>query len=179
MTTASSLRSRRSAALVTAALSALALSGCALNSPTTTLLPYAPADGVEVDGEVMDVRDLLVVSHGSGAPAVVSGSVINQSEEPITLTVTANGEALSPEIEVGPRSTVRLDGTAADGTEGERLVLPALDSAAGQSIEVRISSGGETLTANAPVLLPHGPYERFADDAGGTVEPHPTSEDGH
>lgn len=179
MTTATASRPRRAAALVAAGLSALALTGCSLNSPATTLLHYAPADGIELDGQGLDVRDLLVVSQGNGSPAVVSGSLINQTDEPMTVTVEANGQALSPEITVDPHGTARLDGISADGSEGERLILPALDTPAGQSISIRISTGGETLSANAPVLLPHGPYEQFADDAGGTVEPHPTSEDDH
>ena len=77
---------RRTGALVAAA--GLALAGCSVNSPTTTNIEYAPADGVELDGEVVDVRDLLVVSQGDGAPAVISGSVINTSAEPVTVTVS-------------------------------------------------------------------------------------------
>lgn len=179
MTTATASRPRRAAVLVATALSAVALTGCSLNSPATTLLRYAPADGVEIDGQGLDVRDLLVVSQGNGAPAVVSGSLVNQTSEPMTVSITANGEALSQEVTVDPHGHARLDGVGADGSEGERLVLPALDTPAGQSVEIRIDTGSETLSANAPVLLPSGPYEQFADDAGGTVEPHPTSEDGH
>lgn len=177
MTTASASRPRRAAALAAAALSALALTGCSLNSPMTTLLPYAPADGVELDGDGVDVRDLLVVSHGDDAPAVMSGSLINQTPEPMTVTVSINGEALSPEVMLDPHGRARLDGVGADGSEGERLILPSLETPAGQSVEVRISTGSETLSANVPVLLPQGPYEQFADDAGGTVQPPPTSED--
>lgn len=173
MTTAPASRARRRAAQLTAAaLCALTLSGCSVNSPTTTLLRYSPADGVEIDGESAVVRDLLVVSQGNGAPAVVSGSVVNRTDEPLTLSVTANGESLSPEITVEPRATARLDGVGADGAQGERLVLPALDTPAGQAIEVRIAAGSETLAAKAPVLLPQGQYEQFADEAGGTVAPH-------
>lgn len=179
MTTASTSRTRRRAALAAAALSALALSGCQLNSPATTTFRYAPADGVQVDGTGFDVRDLLVVSHGNGAPAVISGSVINQTGEELAVSVTAAGTSLTPEITVSGNSAVRLDGTAPDGTPGEPLALPTLDSPAGQSIEIRLSAAGETLTANAPVLLPQGPYERFADDAGGTVEPHSVEDGDH
>lgn len=179
MTTATASRPRRAAALAAAALSAMALTGCSLNSPATTLLSYAPADGVELDGESLDVRDLLVVSHGNGAPAVVSGSLINTSSEPLEVSVSVNGEPLSPEVTVDPNGRARLDGVGPDGSEGERLVLPALDSPAGQSVEVRLSTGAETLSATAPVLLPQGVYEQFADDAGGTVEPLPETEDDH
>jgi hypothetical protein len=165
--------------LVAAAVSALTLTGCSLNSPTTTLLRYAPADGVEIDGEDLLVRDLLVVSKGDGSPAVVSGSLVNRGDEPLTVSLTANGEPISQEVTVDPNGRARLDGVAPDGSQGERLVLPALESPAGQSVEIRLSTGSETLSAMAPVLLPQGPYEGFADDAGGTVEPDAESEDDH
>lgn len=170
MTTASAPRARRRAALLAAAaLSTLALSSCALNSPAQTLGRYAPADGVEADGETLDVRDLLVVSHGAGAPGVVSGSLINQSDEELTVTINVGGEDVG-EVTVEPGKALRLAG------DDDLLTVPALEAAAGQSVAVRISAGGETLTANAPILLPHGPFEQFADDAGGTVAPHPEQE---
>ncbi|GGK76971.1 hypothetical protein GCM10011509_26980 [Ornithinimicrobium pekingense] len=179
--TARSSRTRRRATTLTAAVvGALALSGCQVTNPTTTMLRYAPADGVELDGDALDVRDLFLVSQGGGAPAVVSGSLVNSGTEPLTVTVSVAGEELSPQVTVEPGSYVRLDGVQPDGTEGERMVVPALDSPAGQSVEVRISASGEdTLATNAPVLLPRGPYEQFADDAGGTVEPRETEDTDH
>lgn len=165
--------------LAAAASSALLLSGCLVNSPTTTQIRYAPADGVEIDGATMDVRDLLVVSHGNGSPGVVLGSVVNQTSEPITITVSAGGTALSPEVEIAPNSHARLDGTTAGETEGERVTIPSLESPAGQSVEISIASGQETLSANAPVHLPAHQYAQFADDAGGTVEPRPESDGDH
>lgn len=177
VTTAPTSRARRRAALLAAAAAGLVLSGCAVNSPTATTLSYAPADGVQADGTEIGVRDLLVVSHGNGAPAVVSGSILNLTEEPVTVAITAAGTSLSPEVTVEPNSSLRLDGTGADGTPGEPLTMPALDTPAGMSVEVRLSTGSETLSADAPVLLPQGPYEQFADDAGGTVEPHAEDEE--
>ena len=172
MITAASSRTRRRATILTAAaMGAVVLSGCQVTNPTTTMERYSPADGIELDGDSLVVRDLLVVSHGDGAPAVVLGSVVNSGAEPAPVTVSVAGQALSPEVTVEPGSSARLDGTAADGTEGERLVLPALDSPAGEGVVVRIASDQETLEGTAPVLLPQGHYEQFADDAGGTVEP--------
>ncbi|WP_431473109.1 hypothetical protein [Ornithinimicrobium sp. W1665] len=173
MTTAPTPRTRRGAVLLTAAaVGAVALSGCSVtNDPTTTTLRYAPADGVELDGETVDVRDLFVVSQGSGAPGVVSGSVVNSGAEPATVTVAVAGQQVGSEVTVEPGQAVRLDGVQPDGSEGERLVVEAVDAVAGQLVEVRIQTAEETLTAEAPVLLPRGPYEQYADDAGGTVEP--------
>ena len=178
MTTAPTSHARRRAALLAVAASAgLVLSGCSVNSPAATTLTYAPADGVQADGTEIGVRDLLVVSQGNGAPAVVSGAVLNLTDEPVTVAITAAGTSLSPEVTVEPNSSLRLDGTSADGTPGEPLTMPALDTPAGVNVEVRLSTGSETLSADTPVLLPQGPYEQFADDAGGTVEPHADHED--
>ncbi|WP_298890777.1 hypothetical protein [uncultured Serinicoccus sp.] len=181
MTTARTSRTRRPAALVTGALAALALTGCSVNSPQATTFVYAPADGVQMNGEAFDVRDLLLVSQGDGAPAVVSGAVINQTSEPVTVTVSVAGESLSPEVTVDPHSSARLDGgLSASGTEGERVIVPALEGPSGQHVEVRISGDEETLSSTAPVLLPQGPYAVFADDAGGPVEaPEEHSEGDH
>ncbi|MFK5635632.1 MULTISPECIES: hypothetical protein [unclassified Ornithinimicrobium] len=180
MITASSARPRRRALLLTTvAVGTLALAGCSVTNPTTTTLRYAPADGIELDGETLAVRDLLVVSQGNGAPGVVSGSLVNATDEALTVSVSVNGEVLTPEITVEPNGAARMDGTAPDGTAGDRLVVPALDTPAGQGVEVRVQAGDETLVGNAPVLLPRGPYEQFADDAGGTVEPPASEESDH
>lgn len=164
--------------LTAAAVGAVALSGCSTTNPTTTLLRYAPSDGVEMDGESIAVRNLLVVSHGGGAPGVVAGSVVNSGTESATLTVTVAGQEATPEVTVEPGQAVRLDGVQADGSAGGRLTVDAVDVAAGQVVEVRVQSGGETLAADVPVLLPREPYEDYADDAGGTVEPPQTDEGG-
>lgn len=180
MTTAPASRARRRAALLAAAASStLLLSGCLVNSPTTTQIRYAPADGVEIDGTSIDVRDLLVVSHGNGSPGVVLGSVVNQTSEEVTVTVSAGGTTLSPEVTIGPNSHARLDGTAPGEDDGERVSIPSLETPAGQSVEISLSTGTETVSANAPVLLPAHHYEQFADEAGGTVEPRATGDDDH
>ncbi|QFG69537.1 hypothetical protein [Ornithinimicrobium pratense] len=178
MTTAPASRARRRAAVLTAAFAALGLSACSLTSPTTSMIRYSPADGVEIDGESVDVRNLLVISHGEGAPGVVLGSVSNRTAEPVTVTITAAGNDLSPQVEIDPGGVVRLDGYTTEGP-GEPVTIPAVDGPSGQGMEIRIVTTGETLTAHAPVLLPQGPYEQFADDAGGTVEPRPAGEADH
>lgn len=179
MITARASRPRRSAALLVAvATGAAALSGCQATNPMSTMIDYAPADGIQLDGPTLDARDLLVVSHGNGAPAVVSGALVNTGTEPLTVTVSVGGQQLDGEVTVDPGASVRLDGVQPDGTEGDPVTVPALETPAGQSVEVRLTTGQETLAGNAPVLLPQGPYAGFADQAGGTVAPHETAEDG-
>lgn len=172
-------RTRRTTTVLAAvALGATTLSGCQVFSPQQTLLSYAPADGIQLHGQVLEVRDLLLVSHGNGAPAVVSGTLLNDGTEPIMVTVTVAGQQVDGEIGVEPGEAVRLDLVQPDGSEvepdeGEKggIIVPALESPAGHRVEVRLSTGEETLAGDAPVLLPQGPYEQFADEAGGPVEP--------
>lgn len=172
MITARSSRLRRPATLLAAAATAaMVLSGCdGTTNPITTLIDYAPADGIQMDGATFDVRDLLVVSHGNGAPAVVSGTVVNSGTEPISVTVAVAGQQLGGEVQVDPGAAVRLDGVQPDGSEVDPVTVPALQTPAGEGVEVRISDGQETLGGRAPVLLPQGPYAQFADLAGGPVE---------
>lgn len=170
MKTAISPRARRAVTLAATAAATLSLSACMVTNPQSTTLRYAPADGVEVDGDQLVARDLLLVSHGNGAPAVVSGTLVNRGTEAMDVTVSVLGEQVS-EVSIAPRSSVRLDGGGPDG-DGERTRIEALEAPAGQHVELRIVGGNDTLTAQAPILLPHGTYEKFADDAGGEVEDH-------
>jgi hypothetical protein len=118
---------------------------------------------------------MFVISHGNGAPGVVSGALYNSGAEALTVTVTVAGQPAG-EVTVEAGGTVRLDGGNADGSQGERTVVGAIETPAGEGVEVQLQSGGETLAGRVPVLLPQGPYADFADDAGGTVEPPPTEE---
>lgn len=179
MITARASRPRRLATvLVAVATGAAVLSGCQATNPMSTMIDYAPADGIQLDGPTLDARDLLVVSHGNGSPGIVSGSLINTGTEPLTVTVSVAGQPLDGEVTVDPGASVRLDGVRPDGSEVDPVTIPALETPAGQSVEVRLTTGQETLAGDAPVLLPHGPYEGFADQAGGTVAPHDTAGDG-
>ena len=173
MTPRPSIRARTRASLLLLA-PVLALGACGVNSPQTTLLRYAPADGVEMDGESLDARDVLVISQGDGAPGVLSGSLVNSGSEPLTVTVTVAGQPAG-EVTVDPGTSVRLDG-GPEGGEGQRTIVEVVETPAGQGVEVRLQADGETLVGTAPVLLPQGTYEQYADDAGGTVEPLPEDE---
>lgn len=170
MKTAASSYRRRLALLGAVAAGATALSGCQINSPTTTLLRYAPADGIEMDGQALAARDILVVSHGDGAPGVVSGTLFNSSDEPLTVAVSVGGQSAG-EVTVEPRSPYRLDGVTAEGGEAEPTKVSAVETPAGVGVEVAFDANGDKLSGVVPVLLPQGVYEGFADDAGGTAEP--------
>lgn len=141
---------------------ALSLSACQMSSPVTTDLGYDPADGVSVDAGDVAVRDLLVVSEGSGAAGVVSGLVVNNSSEPadVTLSVSADGQTLDlePTVTVAPGTSVRLDGQGPEGT-GAPVTVPSVAAAPGGIVEIQVQTSlGEVDSGLAPVLLPDGYY---------------------
>lgn len=154
----------RPRALATAGLTAAAallLSGCQITSPVTTDMIYDPADGVSVDVGDVAVRDLLVVSEGNGAAGAVSGLVVNNTGEPVqvTLTLDVNGQAqpLEPAIEVPVGGAVRLDGMGDD--DSEAMTVPAVETYAGGTLNITVTTDqGEASAGLAPILLPEGVY---------------------
>ena len=164
----STVAGRLGAAAAAGAL-ATGLTACQLASPTTTDLSYDPADGVSVDVGMVVVRDLLVVSEGGGASGVVSGLVVNRSDEPVTVSLTDSAQAdqaLAPEIEVPANGAVRLDGrNPVEGSAGEPVTIPAVQSSAGGTVSIRVStSAGEVNSALVPVLLPQNQYGDMVGD---------------
>ena len=154
----------RLAGVTTAVLAATALSACQVTSPITTDLDYDPADGVSVDVGEVKIRDLLVVSEADGAAGVVSGLVINDGTDSVTVTLQLAGQApLEPAVEVPAGGSVRLDGRDPLGEErSEPVVIPSVAEPAGAYLDLRVTtSAGEVTSTNAPVQPPDGPYSGY------------------
>lgn len=147
-------------------VTALGLSACQVSSPAATTFVYDPADGVSLETDTLQVRDLLVVSAEAGGPGVVSGYIVNTGSEEVTVDVQLETEdartPLTPSLELGPRGTGRLDGNV--GTTGEALTIPETPVMPGQMVDVRVTtSTGDVASTRIPVLLPEGPYARYMD----------------
>jgi hypothetical protein len=146
----------RALALTTAVtVSATLLGGCSLWSRDLTLEVYAPSDGLQAElGEVL-VRNVLVVSEGSGEPGVVSGALVSRAEQDTDVLVEVGGT--SEVVSVGAGETVFMG-----GPEGEQVVVEAVEEAAGGATEVRFTTADEgAVTMVVPVQLPEGPYEEI------------------
>lgn len=153
------------------AAAALTLSACQITSPVTTDMGYDPADGVSVDVGDVAVRDLLVVSEGDGAPGIVSGLVVNNSAEPVEVTLAVNVEgqmtALSPVATVPAGQAVRLDGQGSEG--GTPVTLPAVPVGAGGNLDIVVQTSlGAADSSLVPVLLPEGPYSDHSSSTADT-----------
>lgn len=166
-------RPRRLAAAGLTAAAALLLSGCQITSPVTTDMIYDPADGVSVDVGGVAVRDLLVVSEGQGAAGMVSGLVVNNTDEPVqvTLTLDVDGQAqeLQPVIEVPVAGAVRLDGMG--GEDSTAVTVPVVDTYAGGNLNITVTTDqGEASAGLAPILLPEGVYSDHAVSTADVAE---------
>jgi len=74
-------------------------------SPIQTSVPYQPADGVAVDLGEVQVRDLVVIAGAKGEVGTLSGMVLNNGTEPVTVTFAA-----------GTTGTTSTTGTNTTGT---------------------------------------------------------------
>ena len=74
--------------LALAAAVALGASGCGLIAPQGTLEPYAPSDGIDVNLEGVDVRNLLLVADEEGESFNVVFAGVNKGESPALLRMT-------------------------------------------------------------------------------------------
>lgn len=153
------------AAVLTAVLG-LGLGGCQLTSPITTDISYDPADGVSAAADGVTVSDLLVVSESQGGPGRVSGLVSNAGTEPATVTIALEDRIEVASIEVPPGHAVRLDGEPLLSSAGiDPVTIEEVTVPPGAFLTLRVGvEGGSTVSAEAPVLLPEGPYAELAPD---------------
>lgn len=153
---------RRVAASVVAVSALTLISGCALSNPVQTNVAYMPADGVSTDIGQLAIRDLLLVSSGSGA-AVLSGSARNAGSETLTVQLTPQGGAAptgGSELELGPSEQVNL------ATKG--LQLNGVEAKPGSLVTMAVTSSiGGTAVLRVPVLPAAGPYATLTPSAPG------------
>jgi hypothetical protein len=139
----------RRLAPLAAAAAALGLAGCQLTSPIQTDVPYQSADGVSVDLDQVQIRNLLVVTQSEGAAGTVSGAVVNRADQPATITFAA---------ESGASATVQVPAF------GEQQItdatLNAVSAAPGAMLALQVGTAGSSgSVVQVPVLLPEGYYE--------------------
>jgi hypothetical protein len=142
------------------------LAGCSERSPIQSVKPYDPTDGLVVNMGSLAVRDLLVVSAGTGQPGVVSGALVNTGTSDLTVSFTAQGDsATSAPVSVPAGQLVRLgSGNGATNVQFATVSVPP-----GGLLAVRVSTpptGPRVL--EVPVLTPSLEYSTI------TPTPQPT-----
>ncbi|GAA1490283.1 hypothetical protein [Brachybacterium sacelli] len=135
---------------------ALAASGCAYFSPVQTHDFYQAGDGNNVSihqaGSLYaGVRNALVVAEEGGGDPAFSGTVVNYTDETITVELEGVAEdttLFATSVSVGPRESVELG-----RTEGRQQVpITGIPTSPGHLIGLQVTAGGETNTVNVPVM---------------------------
>ncbi len=131
---------RRAARLgVLAAASALSLSACGWASPIQTQVIYAPSDGVRLDlTDGVRVENLMVLTGGNFDDGWVLGSVANDRDTEVTVTVEVAGA--SEQVRVEPEAAAEV-----------AFEVASLDEPAGALTEATLRFEG-TFTKEIPVL---------------------------
>lgn len=158
--------------LVTA-VTAVVLSGCSALSPATISTPYPPADGVglTLPGTSVLLRDFLVIGTAKDAPAAVLGTVVNDGDSAVevslqaplgTATATAAagatpataGQAAQTLVNVAAHGTVRI---GPDQTAKMVISDLAVPPGATTTLTAATQAGGRA-NVELPVMLPQGIY---------------------
>jgi len=155
----------------------LAAGGCGAMSTTQVLKPAQLSDGVSVSMGTVEAQSLVLVGD-KGKPGVLTGAFTNSGNQPVTVTVSANGASSPTPVQVPAGSLVTL-GSASGQTS---VVLPALQSPAGTLTAIQLSTpAGGQVQVQVPVhstnSLPYYSTETPPSTSGGsaTTTPGPTS----
>ncbi len=164
------------------------LAGCGL-SPSGTAQPYDPSDGISSRVGTVDVRNLLVVGSAADAPGVVSGALLNEATEPVTVTVGLEGAA-GTQVEVPAQGSVLLGSQTGEPSASPGLreavaaivQIESLPQPPGASVTVTLSTpdGGST-NVLVPVLAATLEYASITPTGGSpttTPTSTPTSDEG-
>lgn len=130
------------------ALATLSLAGCSLSGTVSSLQPYAPSDGVQVDAQSLKARNVLIIQGESGR-AVLIGSFVNSSQEDLMASVQtkdASGQDIRVEFSVKAETKFDL------GYNGTEPIAFKLDGTPGQVHEVAVSGGGDPFVLDVPVM---------------------------
>lgn len=146
------LKIRIASSIALAAALALGATGCSLIAPQGTTVPYAPSDGVDVNVEGIDVRNIMLVADETGENFNVVFTAVNRTgaaQDVAMNFVAADGERASAKFAV-PVGT-----TAFGNPDGE--VAPVLVSVPGLAAGATIATyfqlaGAPEVEHNVPVL---------------------------
>ena len=143
----------RGRALTVAIVLAAGTAGCSANSPYQTAETQSIADGVAVDLDGAQVRNLVLISNEKGGNATVTGTVENNGAKPLTFTVSGSGSKVSTKIP--GRTLVNL-------SEDKKLTLEGVKDAPGDMTSIEVSTGQDSSPVDVPVLPPNGYYKDYA-----------------
>lgn len=172
---------RRGLTRLALVVAAPVLAGCGMSS-SGTARPYDPSDGVSSRVGTVDVRNLLVVSSATGAPGVVSGALLNEATDAVTVTVGLQGQT-GTSVEVPAQGSVLLgsqtgEPSASPGlreSDAAVIQLASMPEPPGATVTMTLSTpDGGAVTVLVPVLANTLEYASITP-TGGSVETSTTS----
>ncbi|MFV0434457.1 MAG: DNA modification methylase [Leucobacter sp.] len=147
------MKIRIASSLAIAAAIALGATGCNLIAPQATTEEYAPSDGIDVNLDGVDVRNMMLIADESGENFNVVFSTVNLTGEDKDLTINFVGEGTaqaSADVKVPTGNT--LFGNPAD-KEIPLVVVSLPDLKPGATVDAFFqASGSPEVQHNIPVL---------------------------
>ncbi|MFW0181670.1 hypothetical protein [Rothia sp. P5766] len=159
MKNTASLSIKRAGVTIALAGALLATTGCGYIYKQPTTIVYSASDGqmtnlTEANKEIIQFRNIMVISSAEGAPGRVLGTILNQSEKDATVTLAFPGETLTIEVPAGKE--VRLEDKA------NEIVLKSTEAAPGLSLKTTVSSDVTSEPAEFVVPVLDGTLEEYA-----------------
>ena len=123
--------------------------GATACSPSTTDRFYAPSDGLRValDSKI-EAQNLMLLSNGSGAPAVVAGALKNYSDQDSAVRIAANDGSFELVFEIAAGELINF-------TENNvpTVMIDSLDAMPGSNVLATFEDPeGNTADLFIPVL---------------------------
>lgn len=137
MKNTASLSIKRAGVTAVLAGALLATSGCGYIYKQPTTIVYSASDGqmvnlTEGNKEVVQFRNIMVISSAEGEPGRVLGTILNQSEKDATISLGFPGETLTVKIPAGKE--VRLE------DDSNELLLKSTEAGPGLTLKTTVSS---------------------------------------
>lgn len=173
MKNTASLSIKRAGVTIALAGALLATTGCGYIYKQPTTIVYSASDGQMTnlyekgqpsDGEtpnskengkeVIQFRNIMVISSAEGAPGRVLGTILNQSEKDATVTLAFPGETLTVKVPAGKE--VRLE------DEANEILLKSTEAAPGLTLKTTVSSDVTPEPSEFLVPVLDGTLEEYA-----------------
>lgn len=129
----------RPAKALTTAISILFLAACSGAPEEDT---YAIANGVNADVDGIEIRSLLIVSAAKSQPGRLLGTLFNQSQESVEVSIS----------DADDKVAVVVEGDTSLGFDTNPAILNSVGDIPGSRVTVTFSAGSETQELRVPVL---------------------------
>lgn len=152
-----------------AVLALLGATGCSAVNEQATTIEYAASDGiVERVGPVL-LRNVLIITSDEGEPGTLLGTLFNESDSPVQVTIDGENENSQITIEAEGKYVFE-DEVDDDGT------LQGISEIPGSLVDLEFTVNSESETFRVPVL--DGTLEEYREFVPGGFTPEPSpSED--